>query len=177
MKYLLLWIVFCVLALSGVGQKANYKSADRFTHHKLKTLIGTTKVKPEFLKHSDKFWYKYKTGDGVRYYFVDPKAKVHREMFDRKFVAGEINEKTHGTLHYKELDLSITFLKDEKTITFKVDNCPFVDLPSGDTLRCKLFPADKFYKISLYFDGRVKYNEVNGKAEVDCEKFYIARRK
>ena len=54
---------------------------------------------------------------------------------------------------------------------------PFVDLPSGDTLRCKLFPADKFYKISLYFDGRVKYNEVNGKAEVDCEKFYIARRK
>ena len=54
---------------------------------------------------------------------------------------------------------------------------PFVDLPSGDTLCCKLFPADKFYKISLYFDGRVKYNEVNGKAEVDCEKFYIARRK
>ena len=54
---------------------------------------------------------------------------------------------------------------------------PFVDLPSGDTLRCKLFQADKFYKISLYFDGRIKYNEVNSKAEVDCEKFYIARRK
>ena len=41
----------------------------------------------------------------------------------------------------------------------------FVDLPSGDTLRCKLFPADKFYKISLYFDGRIKYNEVNDKSE------------
>ena len=25
---------------------------------------------------------------------------------------------------------------------------PFVDLPSGDTLRCKLFPADKFEVIS-----------------------------
>ena len=24
---------------------------------------------------------------------------------------------------------------------------PFVYLPSGDTLRCKLFPADKFHKI------------------------------
>jgi len=23
---------------------------------------------------------------------------------------------------------------------------PFVDLPSGDTLRCKLFPADKYIK-------------------------------
>ena len=43
---------------------------------------------------------------------------------------------------------------------------PFVDLPSGDTLRCKLFPADKFYKISLYFDGRIKYNEVDDKSEV-----------
>ena len=43
---------------------------------------------------------------------------------------------------------------------------PFVDLPSGDTLCCKLFPADKFYKISLYFDGRTKYNEVDDKSEV-----------
>ncbi len=46
---------------------------------------------------------------------------------------------------------------------------PFVDLPSGDTLRCKLFPADKFYKISLYFDGRIKYNEVNDKSEFEAE--------
>ena len=29
---------------------------------------------------------------------------------------------------------------------------PFVDLPSGDTLRCKLFPADKFHKICYLFD-------------------------
>ena len=31
---------------------------------------------------------------------------------------------------------------------------PFVDLPSGDTLRCKLFPADKFHKICYLFDSR-----------------------
>ena len=29
---------------------------------------------------------------------------------------------------------------------------PFVDLPSGDTLRCKLFPSDKFHKIRYLFD-------------------------
>ena len=29
---------------------------------------------------------------------------------------------------------------------------PFVDLPSGDTLRCKLFPADKFHKICYLFN-------------------------
>ena len=55
------------------------------------------------------------------------------------------------------------------TLRFPCAGCasyPFVNLPSGDTLRCKLFPADKFYKISLYFDGRVKYNEVDDKSEV-----------
>ena len=31
---------------------------------------------------------------------------------------------------------------------------PFVDLPSGDTLRYKLFPADKFHKICYLFDSR-----------------------
>jgi len=31
---------------------------------------------------------------------------------------------------------------------------PFVDLPSGDALRCKLFPADKFHKICYLFDRR-----------------------
>ena len=31
---------------------------------------------------------------------------------------------------------------------------PFVDLPVGDTLRCKLFPADKFHKIRYLFDRR-----------------------
>ena len=30
---------------------------------------------------------------------------------------------------------------------------PFVDLPSGDTLRCKLFPNGKFHKICYLFDS------------------------
>ena len=30
---------------------------------------------------------------------------------------------------------------------------PFVDLPPGNTLRCKLFPSSKFYRSQLYFSG------------------------
>jgi len=30
---------------------------------------------------------------------------------------------------------------------------PFVDLPPGNTLRCKLFSANKFYRSQLYFSG------------------------
>ena len=49
---------------------------------------------------------------------------------------------------------------------------PFVDLPSGDTLRCKLFPADKFYKVSLYFDGRVKQKKQAEKEALDPDANY-----
>ena len=42
---------------------------------------------------------------------------------------------------------------------------PFVDLPPGNTLRCKLFPFSKFYNRSLYFSETMKYNEVNDKLE------------
>ena len=45
-------------------------------------------------------------------------------------------------------------------------NYPFMNLPSGNTLRCKLFLFDKFHKIFLYFDDRIKYNEVKDKSGV-----------
>ena len=43
---------------------------------------------------------------------------------------------------------------------------PFVDLPPGNTLRCKMFPSSKFYNRPLYFSETMKYNEVNDKLEV-----------
>ena len=43
---------------------------------------------------------------------------------------------------------------------------PFVNLPPGNTLRCKLFPFSKFYNRPLYFSETMKYNEVNDKLEV-----------
>ncbi len=72
--------------------------------------------------------------------------------------------RSHGLLQIKQ-----------GTLRFPCAGCrqlPFLDLPSGDTLRCKLFPGDKFYKSSLYFEGRIKYNEVNEKSEVIKEKHY-----
>ena len=42
---------------------------------------------------------------------------------------------------------------------------PFVDLPPGNTLRCKMFPSSKFYNRPLYFSETMKYNEVNDKLE------------
>ena len=99
-----LWILLCLFSLSGVGQKANYKQAERFLN--LESLVGSTSVLPNVLKGTDKFWYKYETKDGIRYYFVDPKAGLNRELFDRKELAGEISRVTHKPVNYKDIKLS-----------------------------------------------------------------------
>ena len=121
-----LWFVPCFFVLAGFAQKANYKEAERFMRGNAEKLVGSTKVSPRFLKESDKFWYSYKTGDGTRYYFVDPKAKIHRELFDREFMTAEISKYTHGPVNYKELPVrALAFKEDEKTLKFEVDTFRF----------------------------------------------------
>ena len=99
-----LWFLPCCLVFTATGQKANYRQAERFLN--LESLVGTTTIVPNSLKGTDKFWYKYETGEGVRYYFVDPGARIHREWFDRKYVAGEISRVTHKPINYKNLKIS-----------------------------------------------------------------------
>ncbi len=126
MNKFLLWIIPFLFALSGMGQKANYKLAERFTDRNLKSLVSTTKVSPVFINDGDKFWYRYTTTEGTRYYFVDPRKKLHREMFDREYVAGEISKVTGDVLNAKDLRLSIQFKKDnEDTFSFQVGKSSF----------------------------------------------------
>ncbi|XBX08477.1 hypothetical protein QMP26_10515 [Enterocloster clostridioformis] len=44
---------------------------------------------------------------------------------------------------------------------------PLLDLPPGNTLRCKLFPVSKFYKSPLYSLVWMKYNEVSDKSKLN----------
>ena len=120
------WIFPCFILLNGFAQKANYKLADRFVGSKMSSIVKYTKVVPNFLDESEKVWYNYGTGEGVRYYFVDPEAKVHRELFDREFMAGEISKYTRGPVDSKNLPMDgLAFKKDEKTIKFQVDTFHF----------------------------------------------------
>lgn len=64
-----LWLFPCFFVLICTGQQANYKRAEQFMRGRGNDLIGSTKVEPRFLKESDKFWFTYKTGDGLRLLF------------------------------------------------------------------------------------------------------------
>ena len=50
----ILWLIPCLFVLNGLAQKANYKEAERFMRGKAEGLVGSTKVRPSYLKKSDK---------------------------------------------------------------------------------------------------------------------------
>ena len=124
-KYFL-WLIPCFCVLTVAGQKANYKQADRFVSSKTGALVGSTQVTPRFFKDSEAFWYMYKTGEGEHYYYVDPKTKTHRELFDRNWMAGELTKETHKAINSRELKLQMSNAKDRNHILeFKVDTFRF----------------------------------------------------
>ena len=100
-----------------------------------------------------------------------------RAMSRTNMLAYSLSEcRSHGLLQIKQGDATLSPRRFGRcranvhrtfcTPALAFASYPFVDLSSGDTLHCKLFPDGKFHKISLYFDGRIKYNEVNDKSEV-----------
>lgn len=144
MNRYLLWILLCVFALPGMGQKANFKLAERFTDARLRELVKTTKVSPTFLKNSEKFWYSYTTTEGIRYYFVDPVKRVHREMFDREYVAGEISKATGNAMNAKNLRLILRFKEgNENVFSFETGNMTFeYNLKTNKLVRLDSVPKE-----------------------------------
>ena len=60
------------LCLAASAQNANYEQAARFSTKHLQNLVYSTRIRPNWFRDSDKFWYSWKTADGTRYYIVDP---------------------------------------------------------------------------------------------------------
>ena len=111
-----------MLALPGRGQEANFRQAERFLGSNAEQLVKSTRIVPNTIQGSSSFWYKYETGEGTRYYYVDPVRGVKREMFDREQVAGVISRLTHEAVDYKDLNLrSLRFAEGERSFTFAVD--------------------------------------------------------
>lgn len=118
---LFIYLLPYFLVLPGIGQKANYREAERFLGSKLQSV--PLRLVPNRIHDSGKFWYKFETSEGVRYYIADPKTGEHREMFDREFMAGEISKLNHEAVNCRNLNLkNFGFKKDNRTMMFMVDS-------------------------------------------------------
>lgn len=87
---ILLFLVIPVLNLVAQTTpitKANYQLAERFSPEKMKKLVFSTSVSPNWLLNGDRFWYSYKTSDGTNFYIVDLVKKTKKPLFDNHKMA------------------------------------------------------------------------------------------
>lgn len=112
-------------------QKANYALAAKFSPEKLKKLIHSTSVSPNWINHSDRFWYEYSSPAGKNWYLVDPAAKRKSLLFDHDDLAAKITRIVRNPFDGQHLDLKdLRFTDDEKRIQFEVQS-------TKDTIKSK----------------------------------------
>ncbi len=111
-----------LLCASGLAQtqKANYALAERFSAKKVNQMVFSTQIRPNWFKDSDRFWYSWKTPQGIRYYIVDPAKGVKTEVFDMDRLAMRITEYVRYPFDAKHIPINNLELKDDKAFTFNI---------------------------------------------------------
>jgi dipeptidyl aminopeptidase/acylaminoacyl peptidase len=126
MRKLYLLTLLMLAGSVAFAQKADFRSAEKYSNENLAKMVGSTSVRPVYLKDSDTFWYSYKTSDGEFYYLVDPVKKSREPLFDNYYLVSEINQKINKILNPLEPAIKkLEFKKDNKSFTFEVDSFKF----------------------------------------------------
>ena len=102
-------------------QRNRLALAERFTASKLENMLFSTTVDPHWFKSGEKFWYSYKTGEGTRWYVVDPAARKREPLFDHDKLAAQLTEIMHDPFIAAQLPIqNLEVDEDGATFTFEV---------------------------------------------------------
>ncbi len=124
----LLVLVFALLLANGkvAAQNepvttANYRLAERFSPEKIKRMVFSTSVDPNWLETGDKFWYSYKTSEGEFFYLVDLNKKSKTALFDNDKMAAMLTRITKDPYDAKHLPpIKPKFKKNDTVFRFDV---------------------------------------------------------
>jgi dipeptidyl aminopeptidase/acylaminoacyl peptidase len=102
--------------------KPNYQLASKFSPAKLRTMIFSTEVKPNWINFSDKFWYEYTTAEGKKWYIVDPQQKKKAELFDHAEMAAQITKIVKNPFDAQHLDIERLYFvrENDNLLRFEV---------------------------------------------------------
>lgn len=137
MKYYFILGITLIFSLAVLAQQnqqetlPNYRLAARFSPEKLKRMIFSTEIVPNWLTLSDRFWYTYETSEGKNWYLVDPNTAAKRPLFNNADMAARLNLLVKDPFNARNLPLAnLQFTTDEQNIRFEV-------ISSRDTLKTK----------------------------------------
>ena len=144
MKKLLILSVLGVMTFSlHAQQRADFRAAERFAPENLRSKVGSMSVRPNWIHETDYFWYSFSTPQGKQYYYVDARRRDRRFMFDRRYMAAQMQLLTNQNYNLLDLPLrNIEFEEDSHTkFTFNADSIKFLydietrNLVITDTIR------------------------------------------
>ena len=104
------------------SESPNYRLAGRFAPYKIRELVHSTSVTPNWIEGSERFWYSWETNDGRSYYLVDPQAGTKTEVFDNDRIAAELTRITLDPWDGKHLPIRRIRFIDENTLQFEVES-------------------------------------------------------
>lgn len=175
-RYLCLAVALVSCNLAGAQQKANYQLAEKFRLLEQNPIDKySTEVRPTFINDTDCFYYSFTTREGKKYYYVNPKKKEKRLLFDTDELLSKIAVYTKKAYSSADPHLSFTFMKDNETIRIDFDRGlytynihtkelkQFDEKPTyktGDPYWMKYSPDSLYFlyasKDNLYFVGNPK---------------------
>ena len=130
-------LFFIFFLMAGYSQNkpvehANYRLAERFSPTKVKRMVFSTSVNPNWLKTGDKFWYSYKTSEGTFYYLVNLDKKSKTALFDNHEMAAMLTKITKDPYDWQNLPPIKPKFKKEDTV-FQFDVTSSQDEDKKDT--------------------------------------------
>lgn len=110
------------VSLVSAQQKANYQLAEKFRLLEQNPIARySTDVSPTFINGTDCFYYSFTTRKGKQYFYVNPKKREKRLLFDTEELLSKIAAYTKKSYSPVDPYLSFTFEKDDETIRLDFD--------------------------------------------------------
>jgi dipeptidyl-peptidase 4 len=117
----------------------NYDLASRWASAKVGKMVFSTSVNPQWLEHSDRFWYEYETPAGKRWWIVDPARRARVPLWDNAKMAAQLTMILRTPYDAQHLPITaIKFFEKDTVIRFAVDLPKEATVSSDSVLDMKM---------------------------------------
>ncbi|MFZ4860616.1 DPP IV N-terminal domain-containing protein [Sphingobacterium sp. Mn56C] len=175
MKYYLMGLLALVAGLGHAQEKSktpkpNYQLAAKYSPTKLRTLIFSTEVKPNWINNGDKFWYDYSTSAGKSWYLVEPAAKRKQPLFDNAEMAAKVTAIVKNPFDAQHLPLqNLRFMENENLIRFEVQSTKDT-VKSKEEIKKLTNKSDTLKKKLFYFEYNLNSKKLTELSDKSKEK-------
>jgi dipeptidyl-peptidase 4 len=107
--------------VGGEGS-ANYRLAARWAPYRVRDMVHSLTVSPNWIPGGDRFWYEWESSDGKFFYLVDPTRASRELIFDRDEIAAQITRLTGDPYKAQHLPIRNIRFVSQDVLHFEVES-------------------------------------------------------